>query len=363
MHIGIIGASGKVGRQALQYLYMRNKIDGLRLTLVSRKPDKDKGLLLDIRNTLPLKSANEHDYFHEIETVTTNDYADLKGANAIVIAAGAWPTKEQMDEFEKIDNTGRMVQSFVNYDVVADISRQIAPHAPGALVFVVTNQSDLMAEVARQYLPRQQVLGVGGMIDSARFRMILSDQLCDGLINSSFGYARERGHIIGYHNNDMIALASSLTDKDIGKDQLDHAVNETRKSGGHIAQLQRDPVTFSMATGASILPGYAAYLALAACTGQIAPIEEAFNVVLDDASLAAKYGVSKGAALSVPVRLGKQRYQIASNYQVTPEERAHLAAARANMAAGYSKLVEAIVTAERATQPARQPRLPGAIAS
>jgi malate/lactate dehydrogenase len=154
-----------------------------------------------------------------------------------------------------------------------------------------------------------------------------------------------------------------MTDKDIGKDQLDHAVNETRKSGGHIALLQRDPVTFSMATGASILPGYAAYLAVAACTGQIAPIEEAFNVVLEDASLAAKYGVSKGAALSVPVRLGKQRYQIASNYQVTPEERAHLAAAHASMTAGYAKLLEAIATTEQATQLVRQARLPGATAS
>jgi malate dehydrogenase len=363
MHIGIIGASGKVGRQALQYLYMRNKIEGLRLTLVSRKPSKDKGLLLDIRNTLPLKSANENDCFHEIEVVATDNYTDLSNASAIVIAAGVWPTKEQMDEFEQIDSTGRMVQSFVNYNVVADIGKQIARHAPGALVFVVTNQSDLMAEVAREYLPREHVLGVGGMIDSARFRMLLSDQLCDGVINSSFGYARERGHVIGYHNNDMIPLASSLTDRNIGKDKLDYALTETRKSGGYIAQLQRDPVMFSMATGASILPGYAAYMTLAAFTGQITPIEEAFNVVLEDASLAAKYGVAKGAALSVPVRLGKGRFQIASNYPVTAEERAHLAVAHAGMTEGYAKLVETIAAAGGRSPSTLAPLMPGAASS
>lgn len=82
MHIGFVGASGKVGRHAVQYLYMRNKIEGLRLTLVSQKPDKDKGLLLDIRNTLPLKSTNENDHFHEVRVLATDDYRDLKDADA-----------------------------------------------------------------------------------------------------------------------------------------------------------------------------------------------------------------------------------------------------------------------------------------
>jgi len=326
MHIGFIGASGKVGRVAIQNFYANNEIEDIRLTLYSPRPGKDRGLLLDIEGHLLMMPDIKKERFVSISAKATDRFEDMKGADLIVISAGLWPSKEQREEFEKFDATGRMVQTYANYGLIAYFSKQISLVAPDALVVIVTNQTDMMSEVARQFLRAENILGYGGILDSSRFRMLLSKEE-NGEDKSAVVRCdeKEKGHIIGYHNNDMILLSSSLATK-TNPISVQHALDETRKQGGVIAVMQRDPRSASMATGASIAPGYGVYRAMAALTGQL-PIEEAFNVVLTDECIAKKYGVPKGASLSIPVSLRRGTYEVISRFAVSAEEQTHLSAA------------------------------------
>lgn len=346
MHVGFIGASGKVGRVAVQNFYANNEVEDVRLTLYSPRPGKDRGLLLDIEGHLPMKPNDRKGRFVAMPAKATDCFEDLEGANLVVISAGLWPSKEQREEFEKFDTTGRMVQTYANYELIADFSKQIASVAPDALVLIVTNQTDMMAEVARQFLRAENVLGYGGILDSARFRMLLSKEE-NGEDKARFvrGYESEKGHVIGYHNNEMIALTSSLTTK-ASPNIIERAVEETRKQGGAIAMMQRDPRSASMATGASIAPGYGVYRAMTALTGQM-PIEEAFNVVLTDKDTAQKYGVPLGAPLSVPIYLKHGAYEVSSRFSVLPEEREHLSAAHRRFVLDVEKVAADMKAPER----------------
>ncbi len=359
MHIGFIGASGKVGRVAVQNFYANNEAEDVRLTLYSPRHGKDRGLLLDIEGHLPMKPNDHKGRFVAMPANATDRFEDLKGANLVVISAGLWPSKEQREEFEKFDTTGRMVQTYANYELISDFSKQISSVAPDALVLIVTNQTDMMAEVARQFLRAENVLGYGGILDSARFRMLLSKEE-NGNDKTGFvrGYENEKGHIIGYHNNEMIALASSLTTK-TNPDKIKRAVEETRKQGGAIAMMQRDPRSASMATGASIAPGYGVYRAMAALTGQM-PTEEAFNIVLTEKEVAEKYGVPQGSPLSVPICLKRGAYEVVSRFAVSPEERAQLSAAHKRFVLDVEKVAADMKSPERksalaSVQPAAVP--------
>ncbi|MDR3573387.1 MAG: hypothetical protein P4L50_05990, partial [Anaerolineaceae bacterium] len=225
------------------------------------------------------------------------------------------------------------VHSFANYRLIRKISQQIAEHAPNAFVFMVTNQSDMMAEIAREYLPARQVLGVGGIIDSARFRYLLTNAL-----RPHGDCPQENGHMIGYHTDDMIPLASSLTNDAVKEDVLASVVDATRRYGAEISALQKDATFPELSSSPSVSPGYAVYLAMAAFTGQIPSLEEAFNVALEDPALAQIWGVPTGAALSIPIRLRQGGYDVIAEHRLTSHERGHMGSAQAAMATTLAQL-------------------------
>jgi len=336
MHIGFIGASGKVGRVALQNFYMNNEVEDVRLTLYSRHPLKNKGLLLDIEGML----AMSHSPFKKrmpIDIIATDDFSDLKDADVIIVSAGMWPSKEQFDNFKNIDNSGRMVQTYVNYELITDLSKNIAIHAPNSLVVIVTNQTDILSEVARQYLPAEKVLGFGGILDSSRFRTLLVKELKrkkeDGYCHNIYD---EKAHVIGYHNNNMVPLTSTIPSF-YTRSVIKRALIKTCQQGGEIARMQRDPSSGDVATGASCAPGYAVYRTMLALTGQ-STIEESFNVVLSDETLSNNYGVPQGASLSVPVLLKLGGYEISQGYFVTSKERDLLSSANEMFLDEFKKL-------------------------
>ncbi len=352
MHIGIIGASGKVGRTAVQNLYIKNHIQGLRLTLVSSWPQIDAGLLQDVENMLPHKLAYEPAPYAPVEGVVTDDYAELKGADLIVITASEWPTIEEWKSFDKIDNSGRLVQSYVNYDIILHASQQIALYAPNALVMMVTNQADVMTELARQYLPKEKVLGFGGIVDSPRLRMHICQHVFGKDENSLVAaYAKEKAYMVGYHNNDMIALSGSVVTAGLSDEDLLAVEAKARRQGGAIAMMQRDPRSTSTATGPSIMPGYALYHAMAAYIGLREPIEEPFNMVLGEPELAGSYGVPVGSAVSVPIRLGKGRYEPVRRYTANQREKDHLNAALGRLRGDYANLLTYMESRGKAEMP------------
>jgi len=349
MNIAILGASGKVGRQILQRLYEENKIEGLRLTLIARNTDRIEGAIRDIKSALPLRILTGAARPATINADLSSDYADLKNADMVVMLASAWPTTEQKRRFAEIDNTNRLVQSYLNREMVREISSQIATHAPNALTIMVTNQSDMMTMTAREVLPPHRVLGFGGIIDSSRLRLLLGRE---GLT--------DKGHMIGYHNNDMVPMLSSLPAVD--KDTLDKITNETRAYGGNVLALQKDTAFPTLDSGSSVLPGYGIYTAIAALTGQIPPIEESFNTVLTDPAVATNYGVPSNSALSIPIRLERGAYRLVSSHCLTPAEQAHMVGAQARLTEQYEMLLSSGAKAERGRSMYQEPARPGAVA-
>lgn len=342
MHIGVIGASGKVGRTALQNLYLKNHQEGVRLTLVSPWPQIDTGLLQDIENAVTHKLQYEPASFAPIRGEATDDYAALEGADLIVFTASEWPTIEEWKKFDEIDNSGRLVQSYVNYDIILHACRKIAVYAPKALIMMVTNQADVMTEVARQYLPKEQVLGFGGIVDSPRLRM----HICQHKFGADEkalpdAYSKEKAYMIGYHNNDMIALSSSVVTPGLSTEELLEVEAKARRQGGAIAIMQRDPRSDNTSTGPSIMPGYALFHAMAAYIGLRDPIEEPFNINLD-ADMATRYGVPEGAPVSVPIRLGKGAYEPIRKYTANDREQRHLRYALKRMETDYINLLRAM---------------------
>jgi malate dehydrogenase len=332
MRVAVFGASGKVGRQALQHLLF-NSDDEVDITLVSKSPDRVRGMVADITSALPLLGRARASRAGQPRIDITGDASALRGSDLVVVVSGRWPSREQAREIEVVDPTGRLLQSYVNFDMVQDICRMVARNAPKAAVLMVTNQSDMMAAAAREILPPERVLGMGGMVDSARFRLLSARATG----RSPRGHA-EGDHMIGYHNGDMIPLASSLSFP-VERHLLEEIVRETREYGGMVSALQRHPSMPDVDSGASVLPGYAVYATIAAWTGLIGPIEEVFNVVLPRAA-AARYGTEANGALGVPVRVGAGSYEIITRYDLTVEEQRLLRRAQEKMNATYARLVD-----------------------
>jgi malate/lactate dehydrogenase len=338
MRVTIFGASGKVGKEAIKNLILMNAAEDLELVLIARNTDRIKGMVADIESAAPLLPWQPVER-HAPRITVTSDARDIAGTDLAVITAGAWPTPEQKEAFAKTDPSGRLVQSRANFDLVQDISRQIARYAPGALTLVVTNQSDMMAEAAREMLAPEKVLGFGGIVDSARLRAVIRAKM-PGM---EFGL-----HMIGYHNADMIVADYPVPDMIYNSNFLRKAEAETRAYGGHVSKLQKDFNYPHIDSGASVLPGYALYTTIAAFTGQtvnpraeLTDIEESFNVRLPR-EISVCYGTRENGALSVPVVIGKGGYKVSGLAVAGVTQLPHLRAAQERMEASYAELKAAL---------------------
>lgn len=326
MRVALIGASGKVGRQVLQQLAFENTAD-LELVLIARNVDRVRGAWLDISAALPLRAASCRARLPALRrprVEITSELATVRGSALVVVAAGLWPTLESSALFLGRDSSGRLAQSHVNSELMRRIAEQVGLHCPQALVLVVTNQSDLMSCVVRGLLPRERVLGMGGMLDSARFRALAGEAL--EVSSDLFSQT----HVIGYHNDDMFVPCASLP-RAIHAALATQLVDQTRGYGSKVSRLQKNDALPQLNSGSSVLPGYAVFQTIAAYTGQAPPLEESFNVALD-APTAAAYGALAELGLSVPIRISRERYELSPPIRVTQTERAHLHGAQQRLA-------------------------------
>lgn len=339
MKVGIIGASGKVARQAISYILNDSTLADVELVLHSRAPDKIKGSLLDTQGTLQLRADFERKDLLVPHIQVTGRYDDLKGLDIAVVTSGLWPSEKEKEYFRQFDNTGRLAQSYANYHMVSEISKALAIHSPDAMVLMVTNQSDMMAMLARKILKPENVLGVGGILDTARFKLALT--VGQSHERTTIDADTIRGHIIGYHNNDMCILHDSISFSGAVSPtalEMDEALKLTKIAGAHISRLQKDFNHPQLNVGPAILPGYAIYATISAFSGRKNDLEGAYNVVVVDPSLAVKYGVPTGEGLSIPINISNGAYTFCESYQVSNIEREHLVGAHRQLIEDYNKL-------------------------
>ncbi len=216
----------------------------------------------------------------------TNAYADIEGAGVCIVTAGV-PRKPGMSRDDLIG---------INLKVMEQVGAGIKKYAPNAFVIVITNPLDAMVWALQKSsgLPRNMVVGMAGVLDTARFRHFLADELAISVNDVS-------AFVLGGHGDDMVPLVRYSTVAGIPlpdvikmgwmkQERLDQIVDRTRKGGGEIVALLKTGSAF-YAPASSAIQMAEAFL------------KDQKRVLPCAAYLNGEYGV-KGLYVGVPVVLG-----------------------------------------------------------
>jgi malate dehydrogenase len=178
--VTVIGA-GNVGATTAQRIAEAGLADVVLVDIVEGLP---QGKGLDLAEAAPVVG-------HDARVTGTNDYADTAGSDIVVVTSGI-PRKPGMSRDELVATNAGIVKAVVE---------QAVTHSPNAILIVVTNPLDAMCHVAMQAsgFPRERVLGMAGVLDSARFRTFIAQEL---------GVSVEDTHafVLGGHGDTMVPL-------------------------------------------------------------------------------------------------------------------------------------------------------------
>ena len=299
--ITVVGA-GNVGASCAQGLAQRGYAD---IVLVDVIPGLPQGRALDLQETGPLS-------FSDAQVLGTNSYEETRDSEIVVITAGV-ARKPGMSRDDLL---------LTNMHIVQGIVQETIKYSPQAILVVVTNPLDAMAHLclAVSVLPRSRVVGMSGILDTARFRTFLALEL---------GVSVEdvQALVLGGHGDTMVPLPRLATVGGIPVTQLlppekvQELVERTVKGGGEIVELMKT----------------SAYYAPSAAVVQMVD-----SMVLDKkrllpcaAYLDGEYGI-RGVFVGVPVILGAGGIEKIVEVKLTPEEKAALE----KSAAAVRELVE-----------------------
>lgn len=286
--VSVIGA-GNVGASAAQMVAQASLADVVLFDIAGGIP---QGKALDIAEACPIWNSS-------VSVKGTNSYADTKDSDIVAITAG-FPRKPNMSRDDLLH---------ANADVVKAVSGAIAKTSPNAIVIVVTNPMDVMAQLAWKTteFSCKRVIGMGGILDATRLRAFLSWEL-------NVSPEDIETIVLGGHGDQMVPLPRFTTVKGIAiteflkKKTIDSLVHRTRNGGAEII---------------SLLKSGSAYYAPAAAVVQMIK-----SILLDEkrmfpcaAYLNGEYGM-KDIYLGVPVILGREGVERVVEIKLTKEERA-----------------------------------------
>ena len=198
-----------------------------------------------------------------------------------------------------------------NHQIVSGVARQAIAHSPDAILVVVSNPLDAMAQTALRAsgLPRERVVGMAGVLDSARMRSFIAAELEVSVENV-------HAFVLGGHGDDMVPLPRYSTVAGIplpdilSGEAIARIVERTRKGGGEIVAYLK--------TGSAYYAPSAAILAMVD-----AILRDKKKILPCAAFLEGEYGV-EGLYLGVPVKLGRSGIEEIVRVRLTPEEQAAL---------------------------------------
>ena len=250
----------------------------------------------------------------------SNDYADIEGADVVIVTAGI-PRKPGMSRDDLIG---------VNAGIVRIVGAAIRKHCPQAFVITITNPLDVMVWVMREAcgLPPQRVVGMAGILDSARFRYFLAREF-------EVSVEDVTAFVLGGHGDTMVPLVRYSTVAGIPlpdlvkmgwttKERLDKIVQRTRDGGGEIVGLLKTGSAF-YAPASSAIQMAEAYL------------RDKKRVLPCAAWLDGQYGV-KDLYVGVPVVIGAGGVERIVEISLDPEEKA----AFAKSVAAVRELIEVV---------------------
>ncbi|NJK67018.1 MAG: malate dehydrogenase [Microcoleus sp. CSU_2_2] len=217
--VSIIGA-GKVGSTLAQRIAEKNLADVVLLDIVEGWP---QGIALDLMQARGVERHNR-------QIVGTNDYTDTAGSNIVVIAAGI-PRKPGISREDLLK---------INARIVTESAKQAIAHSPDAILIIITNPLDVMTYLAWEAtdLPAHRVMGMAGVLDSARFQTFIAMEL-------GVSIAEINATVIGSHGDLMVPLPRYTTVSGIPISQLmdartiDRLVQRTRHGGAEVVTLMK----------------------------------------------------------------------------------------------------------------------------
>jgi malate dehydrogenase len=289
--ITVVGA-GNVGATLAQRLAEREL--AREIVLVDVIEGIPQGKALDQWESGPIEGF-------DTRVVGANDYTPARGSELFVVTAGV-ARKPGMSRDDLVKT---------NAGIVKSVSEEIKRASPGAMVIVVSNPLDVMCWVAKQVtgFPRERVIGMAGVLDTARYRTFLAEALRVSVEDI-------QAMVLGGHGDTMVPLISYTTVSGIpvtqllGRDQLDAIVQRTRDGGAEIVR--------HLKTGS-------AYYAPSAATAQMieAIVKDKHRILPCSAYLEGEYGLS-GIYLGVPCKLGAMGLEQIIEVELSEEEKAAL---------------------------------------
>lgn len=209
--IGVVGA-GQVGSTLAFELFRRDLDD---IGLVDIVPGLARGKALDIAHCGNLLGVNR-------EVVGSEDLSILKEADIIVITAG-YPRQPGMSRLDLAVSNGQILK---------DIVLKIVSFKSFPIIIIVTNPLDLMVRLALELtsFPRERVMGMGGLLDSARFRYYLAKRL-------NLSLTKVRGMVVGEHGDGMLPLFSTVGISALDLQLKKEVAEETKNGGATIVKL------------------------------------------------------------------------------------------------------------------------------
>lgn len=256
------------------------------------------GKALDMLESAPISGSSVH--ATGIST-GSGDYKETANSDIVVITAG-FPRKPGMSRDDLLK---------ANYEVIKGVVEPIAKLSPNAILIMVTNPLDVMAHTAFKVsgFPKNRVIGMAGVLDSARMAAFVSMELNVSVENISC-------FVLGGHGDDMVPLLRYSTVAGIPlpdllpKERIDAIMQRTRKGGGEIVNLLK--------TGSAYYAPSAA--AFAMCE---AILQDKKKIMPCAAYLEGEYG-TKGLFVGVPCKLGARGIEQIIEIKLQPEEKAAL---------------------------------------
>ena len=306
--VTVVGA-GNVGATCANVLALNEVAN--EVVLLDVKEGVAEGKAMDIMQTAQLIG------FDTVVTGCTNDYSKTANSDVVVITSGI-PRKPGMTREELIG---------VNAGIVKSVAESILKNSPNAIIIVVSNPMDTMTYLALKSLglPKNRVIGMGGALDSARFKYFLSQKL-------GANANEVEGMVIGGHGDTtMIPLARLATYKGIpvskllSKEELDEVVKSTMVGGATLTGL--------LGTSAWMAPGAAASFV----TESI--LKDQKKMIPSCVSLEGEYG-QKDICIGVPAIIGRNGLEKIVDVKLNEEEKALFEKSAAAVRATNDVLVE-----------------------
>jgi malate dehydrogenase len=287
--VTVVGA-GNVGATVAQRTAEKGLADVVLIDIIEGVP---QGKSLDLAEAGPVEG-------YDCRLIGTNNYADTAGSDIVVITAGV-PRKPGMSRDDLLKT---------NYNIVKGVTEQVVANSPNCTIIVVSNPLDAMVQTAFKIskFPKNRVIGMAGVLDSARFRTFIGMELKVSIENI-------HAFVLGGHGDTMVPLPRYSTVAGIPitellpRETIDRLVQRTRDGGAEIVGLLK--------TSAWYAPG--------------SSVVEMVDAILNDrkkilpcaAYLEGEYGIS-GLYAGVPVKLGAKGVEQVIEITLTLEERAAL---------------------------------------